>query len=201
MRMTQLIHLSDSRQQILWQNFRQGDQLAFSQIFQFHYSYLYHYGIRLGADKELAKDCIQELFIHLWENRHRLSHTTSIKYYLMKCYRRKVGKLLGKQRTANQALDDHYDFEIVFSPEAYFITEETSLARQTYLLEALDNLSKRQKEVIYLKFYSNLNYQEIADVMGLNYQSIRNYAHQAILTLRKKKARLLISSDWLSYPG
>jgi RNA polymerase sigma factor (sigma-70 family) len=190
--MAEIIHLSNNRKDPLWEDFLAGDRQAFSRIFQHHYSYLYHYGLKLGADPDLAKDSIQELFIHLWENRHRLAHTTSIKFYLMKCYRRQIGKLLGQKRRQGfqSNPDEQYDFELVFSAEQELITEEASRARLAHLQTAFNSLSKRQREVIYLKFYAQLNYEQIGEVMGLQYQSVRNYLHQALVALRRDKALL-----------
>jgi RNA polymerase sigma factor (sigma-70 family) len=59
------------------------------------------------------------------------------------------------------------------------------------LLEALSKLSPRQKEVVYLKFYENLSYHEITELTSLNYQSVRNYIHQAIQALRRKRNLLI----------
>ena len=52
------------------------------------------------------------------------------------------------------------------------------------LLAALDELSPRQREIIYLRFYQNLSYEEIADIMDLNYQTSRNLLYKAIRSLR-----------------
>ena len=51
--------------------------------------------------------------------------------------------------------------------------------------DAMQSLSSRQREIVYLKFYENLEYQEIADLLTLNYQSVVNHVHRAIVKLRK----------------
>jgi RNA polymerase sigma-70 factor (ECF subfamily) len=52
-------------------------------------------------------------------------------------------------------------------------------------VQAIDQLSNRQKEIIYLKFYQNLSYEEVSEIMNINYQVARNLLHQAIKAMRK----------------
>nr|GFC66022.1 hypothetical protein [Tanacetum cinerariifolium] len=53
------------------------------------------------------------------------------------------------------------------------------------LLAALNRLSKRQREALYLKFFDGFAYERIAEVMGLNTQSVRNLIFNALQVLRK----------------
>ena len=48
----------------------------------------------------------------------------------------------------------------------------------------LDKLSKRQQEVIYLKFYQHLDHAQIAELMNISRQSVYNLLHESILKLR-----------------
>jgi RNA polymerase sigma factor (sigma-70 family) len=167
-------HIED---QLLWERFKKGDETAFSKIFHSNYSVLYNYGMKLSGDEDLTKDCIQELYITLWKNRDNLGNAVSIRFYLLKSIRRKMIRM------------------IVFSIESLIIRDEFQKSQQEYFFKLLNSLSKRQKEAIYLKFYQNLSYDEISQVMDVNYQSVRNYIHQAISTLRSKidiPARLLV---------
>jgi RNA polymerase sigma factor (sigma-70 family) len=176
----------------LWKEFKKGDEEAFSIVFHKYYSYLYNYGSKITSDKDLIKDSIQELFIILWESRERLGDTESVKFYLLKSFRRHLIRRFTND-TKNRDkynLPEEYQFEFVFSYEKSLIIEQSFQEQQTHLLAALNSLSPRQKEVIYLRFYDNLSYQEISEITALNYQSVRNYIHQAIQTLRKKKSLL-----------
>ena len=53
------------------------------------------------------------------------------------------------------------------------------------IAEAMTSLSPRQREIIYLKFYNNLDYDELAEILDINYQSVVNHIHKAMLKLRK----------------
>ena len=55
------------------------------------------------------------------------------------------------------------------------------------LKAGLSEVSDRQREVLFLRYYEGLTYEEISEVMDLQYQSIRNLVSRA---LKKLKARL-----------
>jgi RNA polymerase sigma factor (sigma-70 family) len=181
------VESGDIEDKILWEKFKEGDENAFSKIFHTYYSILYNYGMKLSNNEDLTKDCIQELYITLWKNRENLGNADSIRFYLLKSIRRKMIRAMQfKKKKFEYKLNDNYEFEIVFSIESVIIREEYQKDQQEYFFQLLNSLSKRQKEAIYLKFYQNLSYEEISQVMDVNYQSVRNYIHQAITTLRSK---------------
>jgi RNA polymerase sigma factor (sigma-70 family) len=60
--------------------------------------------------------------------------------------------------------------------------------RKDFMLLQLNNLSRRQREVIYLRYYDDLTYEEISQVMGLNYQSVMNHLHKALKALRSNQS-------------
>ena len=171
----------------LWQEFRTGNQQAFDYIFEKYIRLLYSYGHKLTAKATLVEDCIQDLFVELWEKKHLLSSTNSIKYYLFKSLRRKLIRALEKERhvLGQVAFQEDYPFDITFSHEAQLISNQITEAQYQGLTEALTTLSKRQKEVIYLRYFSNLSYEEVAAIMGLNLNSTYKIVSKAIHTLKQ----------------
>jgi RNA polymerase sigma factor (sigma-70 family) len=171
----------------VWERFKNGNEEALTTIFRQHYSFLYHYGMKLANNSDLTKDCLQELFFTLWKNRENLKSTPSIKFYLLKSVRRKITRALKNQKKNHDySLSDDYEFEFEFSAENLLIKEESLKDLHDYLIQLLNGLPKRQKEAIYLKFYQGLSYQEIGEVMNINYQTLRNHMHLALNTLRNK---------------
>ena len=69
--------------------------------------------------------------------------------------------------------------------------EETEL-RSKELTAAISKLSSRQQEILYLKFYSEMDYDQIIEIMGLNYQSARNLVTRALEALRKSMISIFI---------
>lgn len=61
---------------------QQGDEQAFSQLFNKHYSSLYCYVSNYGVRNEGAQDIVQQSFIYLWDHRVRIEPNKSLKAYL-----------------------------------------------------------------------------------------------------------------------
>ncbi|MES2730917.1 MAG: sigma-70 family RNA polymerase sigma factor [Bacteroidota bacterium] len=173
----------------LWLAFKDGSEQAFAKIFHRYHKKLCHYGYRIVPDKDIVKDCVQELFISLWNNRERLDYTVAINFYLIKSLRGRILRVLNKQKKLGLdglSIEDSSQEFLFLSTEDSMIAEQSQQEQQDQLLKAMNNLSKKHREVIYLKFFLDLSYQQIAEVMAINYQVTRNYAYQAVKILREK---------------
>ncbi len=167
---------------LLWQSFRKGDREAFATLFRNHYESLYRYGGKFTTDHQLLEDCIQELFIELWKANSRTT-VLSVRSYLLKSLKYKLLRSLGKKRNVLLLADGDSTFE--WSHENFLIAEQEQMEKRQKVLKALEQLSPRQKEIIYLKYYQNLSYEEVGEVMNINYQVARNLLYQAMKTLKK----------------
>lgn len=174
----------------IWQIFLEGDQEALAHIYNCHYKRLVKYGAKLSANEEFVEDCIQDVFLQLWKNKAALGNTDSIRFYLLKALRRRITKgFLKKRPTADiDERGDDYHFLVEYSVEELLVQEEGAANLKHRLIQALGQLTDRQKEAIYLKFYQDLDYAEIAGVMNISYQSIRTLVYHAIKLLREKVA-------------
>ena len=152
-------------------------------VFHRYIYLLYHYGHKITTDKMVVEDCVQDLFINLWEKKHQLGSTTSVKYYLFACLRRRLIRRLDQEN--RQSIPTHSALAFERSPEACIIEQQQSQEQLEKLRQGLNRLTKRQKEAVYLKFYSQLSYDEIACTMGLNKRTVYNLISQAIEAMRR----------------
>ena len=79
----------------LWESFRKGDKEAFAALFREHYKPLYRFGNKFTNDTELLEDCIQELFVELWQAKSQ-APVLSVKAYLLKSLKYKLLKAFRK---------------------------------------------------------------------------------------------------------
>jgi len=151
-----------------------------------YYTDLYNYAARLSPDESMIKDCIQEVFISLWQRRDSASAILSLKYYLLRAVKNKVLKALyyNNRKISPAQLQAAYDFSYEFSIEKLIIDQQVSEEKAAKLKHTLSQLSKRQQEVIYLKFYQHLDHEQIAELMGISRQSVYNLLHETIQKLR-----------------
>jgi RNA polymerase sigma factor (sigma-70 family) len=178
---------NDTQLEALWlQRLQQNDEQALAAIMRKYYTALYNYGARFTNDEALVKDCIQEVFISLWQRRENAAAILSPRYYLLRAVKNKVLKSLHKHTitTGSMESESAYDFLQEFSVEKLIIDKQMSEEQATILRKAMAQLSKRQHELIYLKFYQHLDHAQIAGLMNLNRQSVYNLLHEAIQKLR-----------------
>jgi len=81
---------------------------------------------------------------------------------------------------------DSYGFDFAPSQEDVFIEEECEVERSKKVRKSLQALTKRQREAIFLKFFNQLSYHEVAAIMNLHVDSVYNLISKAIDILRKK---------------
>lgn len=177
----------------IWQSFRNGEEWALTFIFKHNFDSLYRYGLKLAQDPETVKDAIQNLFLQLWHNRHNLSCITAIRPYLLKALRNHL--LLTRRQLKVQAeITSFLQLvpEVEFSPEEIFISQQAEQKQSQAISGSLAQLTKRQQEVIMLKFYEGFTYEKVAEIMALNVQSVRNLTCQAIKILKAQLLFLLI---------
>lgn len=153
---------------ILWQAFKNGDREAFRNIYFKYYPHLAQYAQRLTTDKEIIKDAIHDLFVKLWNQKEHLANVLVVKPYLLVSLRHTLLNAFDKnKRTKTSELDDKLSFEMVFSVESDYIKSETHSLKAQQIIDALNQLTPRQKEVIYLRFYEEMSYEQIAEMMGI----------------------------------
>ncbi len=147
---------------------------------------LYNYGQKITSNTQLTEDCIQDIFTELWEKRDNIYHIQHTKAYLIKVFRRRViQKLrLEQQKMPHPFFDKEPAFNISFSFEAVLIQDEICKAQQKNLQQALQNLTHRQREAIYLKFYESYSYVEIAEIMTLEKSAVYSLIYKAMTQLR-----------------
>jgi len=171
----------------LWNDFRNGDKQAYECIYRKYAPLLYNYGFKITANRGLTQDCIQELFITLLVNKSKINQTDSIKFYLYKSLRRELMRAVkNDSRFVGEPAEFESSFNVVFSCEYDLIQEQISAERLAHLQRALDNLPPRQKEVIFLRFYENLSFEEISGVMGIEQSSVYKIIYKAIDNLQGK---------------
>jgi len=181
--------LSDAQ---LWTAFKSGNSRAYALIYERHVRLLFNYGSKISGDRDLVKDCIQDLFYHLWQRRENLGNTNRISFYLFKSLRRSLVEKLSKSpESENISID--YRFRVIPSHENELVENQTWEDDRKKLTDALGKLPGRQKEAIYLKFYHNLSFEEIATIMAVNKRSTYKLIHKALHNLQKHLMGVLIS--------
>ncbi len=177
----------------VWERMKHGDEKALSEIFSFFYVDLYQYGLKIFHLPDLVKDSIQDVFMRIWEKRDVIGDVRNPKAYLISSVRRKLfaNKTVHYTDISDELLKNEGEKVFSFTSSEFIEIEEISAYLRNSLVQAINNLSERQRELIFLRFYYNLRYMEIAQIMEVNEQTVRNLMQRALAKLREKIDRQL----------
>ena len=163
----------------------QNDVDAFKEVYQQNYNRLLRYGMLLNKDKQAVADTIQDLFVWIWQNPENVRNIRDLRVYLFKALKRNLIRSLSKRSNLVNDYQHMDSSDMVANIEDQIIKEEADSYGRKWLARQLDALPPKQKEVIYLRYYEGLSYNEIAKVLEKSNQVVRNYTSRALIHLRK----------------
>jgi RNA polymerase sigma factor (sigma-70 family) len=178
--------LGDTKYEVTdaWQKFQKGDDAMLGEVFEDLYQELYYYGLKLVPLPDLVKDTIQDMFVDVWFRRQKMKEVRNIKAYFFVSVRRELLKRVTKLRQESASMNSlHEPFE--FSKEDFMVKEEADNQLTKSLVQSLDKLTSRQREVILLRFNHELEFHEISQVLEMNIQSVRNLLFRALENIRE----------------
>jgi RNA polymerase sigma factor (sigma-70 family) len=171
----------------LFSQLLKGNEKAFARIYDTYFPVLFQYCIRFTPDRSLIKDVLQDFFLGLLSRQERLPEVHNPGRYLMVSARRELLRRLTKaSRLPVEAMTgDDYAFHLELSPENALIDKQSGEHQAMHLQDTINALTPRQKEAIYLYFYNNSSYEEIAEIMGLKeVKYARTLVYRALSELR-----------------
>src|SRR5690606_29859838 len=157
---------------VLWELISKGNQEAFAHVYTAFSGDLYKYGHKFTQDSDLISDVIQDVYVHIWESRKKITIQKSVTFYLLSSCRRTLinkVKTVQKQETLEEF---HFDISWQASVEEVLLENQISLESSHKINNALDNLSARQKEAIFLRYIQELSYEEISTLMNIQVPSL-----------------------------
>ncbi|WP_172594266.1 RNA polymerase sigma factor [Mariniphaga sediminis] len=177
---------SEGNTDYLWKEFKRGNQLAFASIYNLYVDRLFIYGSKLTPDRELVKDCIQEVFFDLYNKRHSLSDTDNIRYYLLKSLKNTLlRKIQRERRIIELNKKTTSDFNIEYSFEKKIIENEIEEEKKLLVKTILADLNDKQKEILFLRFMQGLSYSEISEIVDIASDSVKKQVYRTVKKIRK----------------
>jgi RNA polymerase sigma factor (sigma-70 family) len=172
----------------LWQQLKNGSELALGKLIKKYFNLLQNYGYKFVRNEDFVKDCVQEVFVEIWSRRQNISQPDSVRAYLLSSVRKRILRESVRQKIngEDEIINIENDLKFAeFSPELVIIEQENLEETIQKVAVLLNLLPKRQREVIYLRFYQNLERDEIAQIMSVNSQSVSNLLQAAFKTIRE----------------
>lgn len=163
-----------------------GNDHAFSELYDLYVQSLYNYGMKLTQDQELLKDCIHDVFVKVYTKRNEKHTINNLSSYLLISLK---NRLLDEFRR-NTFMDDgeveNYDYRRASEDVEYdYLNTERELMQTAQVAHLMNHLTRRQRQAITLYYLEERKYDEICDIMKMNYHSVRNLMHRGMLKLRE----------------
>lgn len=159
---------------------------TFSELYDRHIDSLFAYGLKMTSDRELIKDCIQDVFVKLFIKRNELDGIQNISSYLVISLRNRINDEFRRaSRMSEEDASAKLNIAADGDGELTFEKAEAEQNIQRHLMENITKLSPRQRQIIHLYYMEQRKYDDICNIMGINYQSVRNLMHRSITNLRK----------------
>ncbi len=168
----------------IWDRIKSDETAALEELYRRYFKDLYNYGLRMSKDVDLVEDAIQETFLNIWKYRNKMSTPQSDKAYILRAYRNQLIQLFrSRSRTVYKEEVIRFDFDV--SMEQKVIEGESTSAISTKINKALDELTPRQREIVYYRFFEGLSYDHIAEIMNMQTRATYKLAARSIIALRQ----------------
>ena len=165
-------------------SFQAGNMAAFLQLYDLHTNILFNYGLKLTIDKELLKDCIHDIFVKLYTKKEELGTIDNLKSYLFISLKNKLCDELRKRMYMSDTAIEDVNAVAPTDVEDDYMEEEQRKNEFSLVKRLLDQLSPRQREALTLYYIEEKKYEDICEIMNMNYQSVRNLMHRGLTKLR-----------------
>jgi len=168
----------------IWEGIRNSDISALEELYQLYHQVLFNYGKKMSGDQQLIEDAIQETFISIWKYRQNISEPVAVKQYVLKAFRNQLLQIF-KERSITTYTDESlpFSFEIAFDQKIVEGEDAEKLA--AHINQALKQLTSRQQEIIYYRFYENLSFEKIAALMNMRVKGTYKLSARALAALKE----------------
>ena len=179
----------------------QANEGAFTSLFHMYKHKLYAYIFRLTESEMLAEDIVQDVFMKLWNEHPSLNSIDNFGSYLFRMSKNQV--INHFKRMAHETLIIAEIFHE--KPLGHNETQDIISLKdvEKILAEILEKLPPQQKTVYYLSKEDGKTYEEIADLLKISPNTVKNHIVQAMSTvraqLRKHADTMLILAIMISF--
>ena len=170
--------------QLVLMKFKTGDRDSFEEIYNEFADQLFAYGAKITTDRELLKDCIQDLFIDLYKYNPNIKSPELLEFYLYKSLKRLIIKKLKKDKRLEGFGYEQSSFDLILSAETDSFPDELMNEQIELLQKALKTLDDKKRELLFLKFDSGLNYSEIGDLLDMKPDTVKKQVYRILQYLR-----------------
>lgn len=168
----------------LMQEIKADNMFAFDVLYKKYSKRLYRFGFSIIKSQEETENLMQDVFLNLWENRHKVEKDSSIKSYIFTIAYNSAISIIRKKAKESQFVEYLKSIQKINQEPVNVEVEYNELTNK--LDEIIKELPQRQKEVYLLHRVEGLKYNEIAERLNISINTIENHMSRALKTIREK---------------
>lgn len=177
----------------LLQRLRSNDQAALKVIFKEHYPTVYRAIYRIVSDRSIAEDLAQDVFMRLWEKRHKIEIQGLLGPYVRRmAVNEALGYIRKHKKYTIEEVAEHHSASVISGEEVYMDNE-----LQLEVNKAIDTLPPKCKTVFMLSRFEELSYKEISQKLDISPKTVENQISKALKILRTALKTYLGSFFWI----
>lgn len=169
-----------------WDKIKEGDEKSFELLFKGLFPELCNYALQYTADRFLAEEIVQDVFLKIWQNREEITPTKSVKAYIFQAVHNScINSIIQKKNKKNI-------YNIFLSDESWEIIQESTQI-DSFLLEKLEAQDTEQiikqiiqtlptgcSEIFRLSRFENRSNQEISEQLNISISTVRTQIYRAL---------------------
>ena len=159
--------------------------INFTELYDKTVDNLFAFGSKFTTDREMIKDCIQDVFVKLYTKRDELDSVVNIESYLHVSLRNRINDEFRHNSHVSDNEIDSNSAKHICDDDSYCMENiEAENEKTKTVRDFMKCLSPRQQQIINLYYIEQRKYDDICRIMGINYQSVRNLMHRSLMRLR-----------------
>ena len=168
----------------LMQEIKADNMFAFDILYKKYCKKVYKFGYSILKSKEEAENLMQDVFLSLWVNRHKVEKDSSIKSYVFTITYNSAISTLRKKVRESEFVEYLKSLQEIREEPVDAGLEYKELTNK--LEKIINELPRRQKEVYLKHKVEGLKYIEIAELLNISVNTIENHMSRALKTIREK---------------
>ncbi len=171
---------------------QQGDNGAFEELLLLHQKKVYNLCLRMSANPDDALDLSQEAFLRAWRSLGQYQFEASFSTWLFRltsniCFDFLRRKKRRQETSLTESYDDSDEGTELSVPDAQPGPEQQAMTNETKieLARAMEQLSPKHREILQLRVIEDLQYEQIADILGVRVGTVKSRLARARLSFRK----------------
>lgn len=155
-------------------------------LYETYVNEMFSYGLALGVERHTLHDIVHDVFLHLFEHQNEIGEGDHQKYYLFRCMKNRMVSLKRQEVCTDDINEfDSYEFSIKITGLELIEEEEERKELAERIEKMMQVLTCRQREAIYLRFMQELEYDEVAELLGLTTKGARKLIYRSIDRIRE----------------